>query len=210
LLIPGRIHVWRVHLDSLDEAALCPPGPNEQARAARLRSDEARRRYLRSHAALRAILSRVAGASLEFAVTGTGKPFLPAAPEIRFNLSHSGDMALVAAALGVEVGVDVERIRPMSDYAEIAERFFPPAAQADLAAADPGQREREFFRHWTRMEAFGKARGVGLYGAGEEPDGAWTVLEISAGPGFAAAVAAAAPGLEADVRDFPPRSATMC
>jgi 4'-phosphopantetheinyl transferase len=135
-----------------------------------------------AHEALRTILETVTGAPVEFAVAEKGKPYLPGAPEVRFNLAHSHDLALIAVALGVDVGVDIERLRPLPEYAAIAERFFPPSEREGLD-------ERDFFRRWTRIEAKLKARGVGLYGAGAELGGDWTVESIDAGEGFAAAVA---------------------
>jgi 4'-phosphopantetheinyl transferase len=165
---PGEIHVWRV----------CLPDANADA-----------------HAALRAILKRQTAAALEFALGPMGKPYLPAAPELKFNLSHSRGMALVAVALDVEVGVDVERFRPLPDYAAIAERYFPPGQPDVLDAHD-------FFRRWTRIEAMLKARGVGLLGAGTELPGPWTVQAVDAGPEYAAAVAAEAEGLSVVVHDF--------
>ncbi len=201
MLNSGEAHVWRVRLD---DAAGPPVEPTngERARAARFRSEEDRRRYLRAHGALRAILSELTGARLDFAVTETGKPHLPAAPELRFNLSRSRGMALVAVALEVDTGVDVEGVRSMPDCLEIAARFFPPSESAALAAMPPEERERDFFRRWTRLEAMWKARGVGLYGAGLELGGEWTVSEIDAGEGFAAAVAAAQEGMQVAVHDF--------
>jgi 4'-phosphopantetheinyl transferase len=91
-------------------------------------------------------------------------------------------------ALGVDVGVDIERLRPMPEYAAIAERFFPPSERDELD-------EYDFFHRWTRIEAQLKARGVGLYGAGAELGGEWTVEPIDAGEGFAAAVAAERAGM---------------
>jgi 4'-phosphopantetheinyl transferase len=149
----------------------------------------------RAPEALRAILGSETSAPLEFAVAEKGKPYLPGAPEVKFNLSRSHEMALIAVALGVEVGVDVERLRPLPEYAAIAERFFPPSERGVLD-------ERDFFRRWTRIEAALKARGVGLYGAGAELEGPWTVEEIDAGPGYAAAVAAAGEGITVVVHDF--------
>jgi 4'-phosphopantetheinyl transferase len=125
---------------------------------------------------------------VELAVAGKGKPYLPGAPEVRFNLARSQELALVAVALGVDVGVDIERLRPLPEYEAIAERFFPPSEREGLD-------ERDFFRRWTRIEAKLKARGVGLYGAGVELVGEWTVEEIDAGAGFAAAVAVERAGM---------------
>ena len=175
---------------------------DEAARAARFHSAEVRVRYLRSHRALRSILAGITSAPLDFAFAEKGKPFLPAAPEIHFNLSRSRDMALAGVALGVEVGVDIECLRPIPEHAAIAERFFPPSEAVALAAIPEPERERDFFRRWTRIEAMLKARGIGLYGAGAELGGGWTVCEIDAGGGFAAAAAAASEGMRVTVHDF--------
>jgi len=180
--------VWVVPLDAGED--WLPPTPAEAQQAARLVSEPLRRRYLRSHAALRAILGTYSAGPLDFATSEHGKPYLPAYPDLQFNLSHSHDMALVAVTRGIAIGVDVERFRPMQECMRIAERFFPPLEAAALAAVPPEGREVEFFRLWTRIEAKLKARGIGLYGAGQELDGEWTVLPIEAGPEYSAAVAA--------------------
>jgi 4'-phosphopantetheinyl transferase len=180
MLNPGEVHVWRVHLNR-GKASLATAG--EAARAARFATPTLRRRYLRAHAALRDILGSVTAAPLDFALHEKGKPYLALAPEIRFNLAHSREMALVAVTLGVEVGVDIERVRPLTEYAAIAQRYFPEGFTAPTSV-------REFFRHWTRFEALLKAHGAGLYGAGAMPPGVWSVTEIDAGPRFTAALAA--------------------
>jgi 4'-phosphopantetheinyl transferase len=187
-LIPGELHVWIV---DLERPAALPPTAGETARAARFLVSWKQTEYLRSHAALRAIL----GTSM-FGVTATGKPYVPASPSIQFNLSHSGARALVAVALDVEVGADVERIRPMPEWREIAERFFPPSEAAALEG------ESDFFHRWTRIEAVLKARGVGLYGAGEEPEGEWTLETIDVGPEYSAAVAARREKMKLIVHEF--------
>jgi 4'-phosphopantetheinyl transferase len=180
----------------LNEAIAAPPTPGEEARAARFHREEDRDRYLRSHAALRIILGRLTSARLEFAVTESGKPYLPAAPELKFNLSHSGGTALVGAALEVEIGVDVERVRPLSDFARMAQRFFPPSQAAEVAD------EADFFRRWTRIEAAAKARGVGIYGIGMELTGEWTIVDLDAGPGYSAAAALPRAGIRVLTHDF--------
>jgi 4'-phosphopantetheinyl transferase len=172
----------------LDDAQVPPPTPGEAARAARFRTPELAVRYLKSHGALRAILGRYTAKPLEFALHEKGKPYLPLSPELRFNLSHSHELALVAVASHREVGIDVEKLRPMSRYAAIADRYFLPTEPAP-------RNEVDFFRSWTRIEAALKACGVGLYGASMELEGDWTVQEIDAGEGFAAAAAAEGTGI---------------
>ena len=190
---PGEVHVWRVRLDA---AETVPPTAGEIARAARFRTEDLRRRYLRSHGALRAILGRETDARLDFAVGEQGKPYLPGVPRLKFNLSHSREMALVGVALDVEVGVDVECIRPMPDYKALAERFFPPSQAGEVTD------EQDFFRRWTRIEAALKARGVGLYAAGQEIEGEWTIEGIDVGPEYFAAVAVPQAGMQIRVHDF--------
>jgi len=126
------VHVWRVRLDGPGDRFPAPT-TGEAARAARFVTGDLSRRYLRSHGALRAILGRYTKAPLDFGLGPHGKPYLPAAPELQFNLSHSHERALVAIAWGVEIGVDVERFRSMSDCLALAERFFPPVDAAAFA-----------------------------------------------------------------------------
>jgi 4'-phosphopantetheinyl transferase len=192
-MTPDEIHVWRVPLDG---AEMPLPTPGESARAARFRTEDLQRRYLRSHAALRTILADHTDARLDFAVSGTGKPFLPGAPHVKFNLSHSREMALVAVTLEVEVGVDIEWIRPMPDYRDIAERFFPPSEAPQVTD------EADFFRRWTRLEAVVKACGTGVYGLAVVPDGEWTIEELDAPTGYSAAVAAPRAGMRVTMHDF--------
>ena len=196
------IHAWPLVLDELLESALPPATSGERARAAKLRDAGQAAAYLRSRRALCAILRRHTSARLTFAVTEKGKPYLPGDRELRFNLSRSGGMMLIAMARGIEVGADIERIRPLNDYAEIAERYFPASEAAGLREVPLDQREREFFRRWTRIEAVLKARGVGLYGLGVEIDDNWTIAEIPVSPGYAAAVAAPGRGLPIQVHRF--------
>lgn len=190
----GEAHVWRVPLGS--GAVLPPPTAGELARAERFVAGPMRTQYLRSHAALRAILGKLTKARLDFAVTASGKPYLPGAPELQFNLSHSNEMALVGASLDVEIGVDVEHIRRLSDYTAMAERFFPPSEATDVTGA------ADFFRRWTRIEAAVKAQGSGLFGMGGELTGEWTIEEIDVGPGYAAAVALPRAGIAVVTHDF--------
>jgi len=173
---PGEIHVWMTH----DRPSRDRP----------------------SRDLLRAILQRYTAGALEFAHGPHGKPYLRDAPQLQFNLSHSGGVSLVAVALDVEVGVDVERLRPMPDCLAVAERFLAPEDAAALREAPAVEREREFFVRWTRAEAMWKARGIGLYGAGTALHGDWTVVPIDAGEEYAAAVAVERSGMVVGMRQL--------
>ena len=132
--------------------------PEERARASRLVYERDRSRFVAAHKALRRILTRAIGGEPSIDVGAEGKPFVRGS-DVRFNLSHAGDVALVAVSSDCDVGVDVERVRAVEATA-IAERMFSVAERAALARA--ADTERAFFRGWTRKEAFVKLVGAGL------------------------------------------------
>jgi 4'-phosphopantetheinyl transferase len=125
-------------------------------------------RYTVAHGRLRQIIASYTGLnaeSLRFLHTDAGKPFLPlecmpSAADLRFNLSHSSDVAVLAVANGVDVGADIEQVRAV-DSAVVA-CFFDPDEQRDLAQLPAENWLRGFYRCWTRKEAVLKASGYGL------------------------------------------------
>ena len=141
--------------------------------------------------ALRAVLARYLDeqpARIELRAGAHGKPALadPSSP-LRFNLSHSGGLALVAVTLDREVGIDIERIRPRRDLEALAERALDPAAAATVRATAPAERLDAFYRAWTHREATAKCLGTGL-GAPLPPTPS-AVTTLDAGPGYAATLA---------------------
>jgi 4'-phosphopantetheinyl transferase len=200
---PGEVHVWRAGLESeLDRL-----GPlsatlslEERVRAARVRCPRARRRSVAARAVLRCLLARYLDAEpaeLRLAAGPQGKPFLEGGPDLRFNLSHSGELVLYAFTTGREVGIDVEEIRPGFDHERLAVHVLTAAEQAQLASVPPVRRREEFFACWTVREALGKARGDGLSCPFERVDWAgWALQELDAGPGYAAALVVEAPVAE--------------
>jgi 4'-phosphopantetheinyl transferase len=170
-LARGEVHVWRAWLDLAPEQAsrlAAILDEDERERAARFRLEGHRQRFVAAHGALRSILALYLGcpaASLRFGHGPRGKPLIldPGdSPDLRFNLAHSGDLAVCALAQGAEVGADVEAIRSLPDSDAIVARFFSAREQAMLWELSPGEREESFFLGWTRKEAYLKALGDGL------------------------------------------------
>jgi len=170
-LSPDRVHLWRVCLNQ--------PEPVVRRLAALLSVDEKRRsetyrfahdrdRYIVGRGALRAITGTHLNCSprrLVFSYTEYGKPYVANninAVDVRFNLAHSKDVAVMAFTRGREVGIDLEFIQPMPDAMQIAERYFSAAENRVLAALPAKERQEAFFRCWTRKEAYVKALGEGL------------------------------------------------
>jgi 4'-phosphopantetheinyl transferase len=164
-LTRDRIHVVHLCLERPPTVAVDVLDASEQHRAARFLFDRDRRRFIATHVHLRTVLGRVLGQparSLRFESSTHGKPHLVDAPiDARFNLSHSGERALIAIALRREVGVDIETTH-WAETLELASRFFAPRETATLRALPSNQRQAAFLRCWTRKEAFIKATGDGL------------------------------------------------
>lgn len=139
----------------------------EISRANRFRFEHDRDHYTASHAVLRRVLAdrlNVSSAAVQFETGPTGKPRLAACHDasLEFNLSHSGDQALIGLTTGGPIGVDVEAMTRSVDQAEIVNRFFSTQERSEWNSLPLTDRPRAFFRAWTRKEAYVKARGDGL------------------------------------------------
>ena len=193
-----RVDVWRVALAEGDTGALYALSPAERTRAARLRWGAGR--WVTAHVALRRVLGSYLDQPPERValVTGpNGKPRLESAAgaDLRFNLSHSGAMALIAVRLGNEVGVDVEQIREEVDGAAITRDLFNERERASMTTHATGSDRVAFFRAWVRREALAKATGRGIADAPREGEAAPpTVRDLDGIPGYAAAVASEGAG----------------
>jgi len=214
------VHIWRVSLHAGDPHALLPLlSADEQARAGRFIFERDANAFIVAHASLRRILGEylsVAPQSLHFLNGEYGKPAIAGPPgaALEFNLSHSGDLALIAVSGRGPVGVDVERLDRRIEHLDLAEQFFSPAERAALRSlrAEADARTEGFFNAWTRKEAYLKATGHGITRglhhfdvtlAPSEPaalladrlDPAavrrWRMAALSPGAGYAAAVVVA-------------------
>jgi 4'-phosphopantetheinyl transferase len=140
----------------------------ERARAGRLATETLRRRYLQAHALLHTLLRAYTGSQrCELGYYTNGKPYLTAPqcePCLKFNMSHAGEMVVIALARGREVGVDVEIMRPLDDLHALIGAICTPDEQAHLARLGDVARVAAFYWLWTRKEAWLKLCGVGLAG----------------------------------------------
>ena len=186
VLPPTRdtLHLWWLTLplpdNSLARLASCL-APDEAERASRYGSAATRRCYVACRSVLRIILGKyleIPPQAVSFCYSGYGKPALQglaAATGLQFNVSHTDGLAVLAIGSGCELGVDVERVRELSDIDGMTRRYFAPAEQQGLALQPAGERARRFFEIWTRKEAVMKALGVGLSLTPER-------ITVSAGP----------------------------
>jgi 4'-phosphopantetheinyl transferase len=193
LLGPQDLQIWIIPCgaDNGDPEALWPLlSGAEQARADRRLAPGLRAAYIRAHAGLRLILAAPLAtppARIEFQQGPQGKPAV--AGPLEFNLTTSGDLALVALRWHQPVGIDCERLTNNRNLLAIARRLFSPDEVQGLVAADAAKRPEVFTRSWTALEASVKHAGRGLF---QPPDPAAPPPDIrhfSPQPGYLAAVA---------------------
>jgi 4'-phosphopantetheinyl transferase len=182
--------------DALRESAALLSAPERQ-QAQRLAFARDRRRFIVARARLRQLLGTRLGvrpATIELTSGPYGKPMLAPrfrASDVRFNVSHSADLAVYAFARRREIGVDVEALRTIPDADRISARFFSAGEAAAYAALDPGARPVAFVNCWTRKEAFLKALGGGLSYPLDRvevslvPDAPATIVRVADTPGDA-------------------------
>jgi 4'-phosphopantetheinyl transferase len=170
-LAADEVHVWAVPLDVSQrtyDGLLATLSLDEPARTAAYRFDEPRRRYVVTRGVLRQLLGKYLceqASVIELIVDKDQKPRLASKYEstgINFNVSHSGDLALIGFAHGCEIGIDVEELREVSHLEHIVRKFFHPAETSEVLAAAADARNVAFLRCWTGKEAVLKALGKGI------------------------------------------------
>jgi 4'-phosphopantetheinyl transferase len=164
---PADVEVWRVVMPTpntpLDDSVL---DGAELARAACYLQHADRVRYMATRSALRELLAKrlsIPPASVRLTVGRWGKPELVGTrTHLSFNVSHSGEHALIAISDSRVVGVDVERIDPDLKWRDVANLVCTPQEQVRLNAEPASTQVISFFRCWTAKEALLKALGLGI------------------------------------------------
>jgi 4'-phosphopantetheinyl transferase len=213
------IEIYRVRLDRSESewpAFSSLLNPAERERAAKFLAESKRREFTITRATLRILLSHALQeepAHIRISHEAQGKPRIEDPQQhsrIRFSVSHSHDLALIAIARDRDIGVDVEKIRPEVEIDQLAERFFSGVESAALRQYSDTDRLRAFFMVWTRKEAIVKAQGGGIalglkqFDVSVDPDATplvtatrwkqtgipeWTLFNLEAGPDYAASLA---------------------
>jgi 4'-phosphopantetheinyl transferase len=212
---PG-VQVWQVPLGaSVSEPATLAAllSPEEQKRAEAISSDAHRHCFALAHGALRLLLAHHLdrpARDLVFALGSHGKPYLAGTPALEFNLTHSGELALIALSWRGAVGVDVESLarRPF-DLHSLASRVLAAPERDWVAELAHEEQAHAFLQLWSCKEAVSKAAGGG-FTAGfaniriephrlaqpqdvQAAGGHWRLHRLAPRDGYVGALAVAAP-----------------
>jgi 4'-phosphopantetheinyl transferase len=210
------VHAYIARVSDWTEAEAelcCSLDAAERERANRFRFSGDRLLFVIAHGVLRQLLAGYTGCSrdaIRYRVGAFGKPSLehPATDSPFFNMSHSGEIVLVAISRSHDLGADVERWSDEVECELLARDFFSAAEQTAFLLLPEQQRRASFFACWSRKEAYIKATGVGISGgldyfdvtvSAAEPgrllaDRAradandWMMVDLDAGHGYAAAL----------------------
>ena len=215
-LAGNEVHVYRLTLNSRGSQtpATYLLSFDERVRADRLKIPSKRHEFILVRSTLRRVISAyldVRPEAVAFSVSPHGKPeLLTPQLELRFNVSHSRGLALIAVGKQNQLGVDIEQHRDKVDYMKVSRRFFSSEERKALGMLPPQQQKVAFFRCWSQKEAIVKANGRGIalgldkfdvslhpnatprllatrWAADETPPRALFNLDV--GPGYSAALA---------------------
>jgi 4'-phosphopantetheinyl transferase len=171
---PALLQVWRVYLPPAVKhfvKNLALLDVSEKRRADSFHFERDRQRFVASHAALRLILGQVLSVQpqdIAYALQPGGKPQLSgflSGSQIQFNLSHSGQWALIAVSTEdsqISLGVDLEAFDLGSKPPVDVIPSFSPGEQHALKDLEGQELTIAFYRCWTRKEALVKALGTGI------------------------------------------------
>ena len=137
---------------------------SEHARMRRFGTDRLRERYLIGRGTLRWLLGDSLGIAPRDVAIGRGvrgRPQLADFPHVDFNVSHTGDRAMIGIAWQARIGVDIERSDRLLNAPGVARKFMSATERAALPV-DADDSRRQLLRLWTCKEALSKATGDAL------------------------------------------------
>jgi len=167
------IYVYCVYTDEVESMDLLETYTSllhdwEKEKVSRYYFKKDRKTSLLSRALLKMILSGHANLSIseiDFQINKYGRPELKKNIDkkpVRFNLSHTDGLIVLAVTYGYDIGVDVESFKRKKNNISIARRFFSQPEVLTLQDKPESLWNECFYDFWTLKESYIKARGMGL------------------------------------------------
>ncbi|MCW8891085.1 MAG: 4'-phosphopantetheinyl transferase superfamily protein [Sedimenticola sp.] len=162
----GELHLWKIHVEAPGLDLENTLSPDEQLRGRKMLHKKDNIRFSNARGGLRSILGgylNQSPRSIRFEYGPKGKPFLKHPSSLTFNLTHAGNLALIAISNESEIGIDLERQQQRRNMRKIAQRVFSSEIHNELEKLNEDDFEQLFFLHWTQKEARVKALGESVF-----------------------------------------------
>jgi 4'-phosphopantetheinyl transferase len=162
-----HINLWYTFIDSHEKDVIKLSeylNQEELRKANRIKSVKERNNCVITLAVLKILLGYYLDKNpceIILSYTKYNKPYLKYS-DLKFNLSHSGNILLIGFALNFEIGVDVEKMEEFPEADDVAKNFFSSYEYKSFSSLQNNERIEGFYNCWTRKEAFIKAVGSGL------------------------------------------------
>jgi len=167
----NEIHIWNIDLDMIKNSIASIGkilSEDEIVRANKFHFEADKERFICSRGILRLLINaytKIPVKIITYTQNNFGKPeLLKSINDIRlnFNVSHSKNIFCLAFCRKEQVGIDVEIVKPISDYMQIAERYFSESELEKLKSLSEKDKLGGFYTCWTSKEAVIKLLGQGL------------------------------------------------
>ena len=167
----SKIHIWSANLDQPESVAqkyYSVLSQQEKNQVDKYKIKELRYRYILSKGILRQLLADYLVCEyqeIEFEYNDFGKPGIATssnADDIRFNLSHSGNLAVFSFVKNKNIGIDVEQVQEIQDMDGVVNLCFSESEKEWFYRISPAEKKEIFYKIWTTKEAYIKAIGKGF------------------------------------------------
>ncbi|MCK5913793.1 MAG: 4'-phosphopantetheinyl transferase superfamily protein [Desulfuromusa sp.] len=192
---------------------------DELIRAERLLDSQKSSQFVISRAGSRTILGKYLDTDpkqISFQINPSGKPSLADShcSSLTFNLSHSGQWAVLAIAKGIQVGVGIEFSDRTLNYQQLAEHYFNNRERVVLSRYSVARQHRGFYRLWTQKESVLKLVGSGFsqtdsFALADSRSALTFLKNFFLAPEYVAAVAVGKKGLSIVRLIFPSRDSVL-
>jgi len=167
-LLQNQVHIWFINFNiSEDDITLLYKflSEDEIVKASKFKFNKDKICSIITRGALRLLSSKylnIKPEDIPFKYGDYGKPDYDFKTNLKFNISHSGQMAVIGFVLNDDIGVDIEEIKTNFDVLDIASNYFSNSEIEALKNLSLESQTKGFYRCWTRKESFIKANAKGL------------------------------------------------
>ncbi|MFD2726454.1 4'-phosphopantetheinyl transferase family protein [Hyunsoonleella rubra] len=164
----GNCHVWMVNFNEMKSNISFFSNhlsDDEKLRASKFHFKKDEERFIVFRGVLRFISGKYLNLKPEavtFKYGEFGKPEFALKADLKFNISHSKDMAVMGFVNNFDIGIDIEFMKSDFHVMDIADNYFSKHEIQMLREFPENLQTEGFYRCWTRKEAFIKAKSKGL------------------------------------------------